>query len=321
MVSRNINFPIDFVISWVDSSDSEWRRKRNNYLEYADEKVSDTSEERYRDFGFFRFLLKSIKLYTPWVHHVYIVTDNQIPDCVPNDERFSVIDHSQFIPASYLPTFNSSVIELYLNNIPNLVEHFVYFNDDMLINGPMNSSDFFDVTGLPKDSFLSSMLQPQRVNYFEINNAQIINDFFKKNMVVTKYEFQYLVKTALTLPFSKWSTFKNLHVPYSLCKKEYEWLDKYAKDELLTTSQNKFRSESDINIWLLQDIRYCLGLFATRSTSIGHYMNFDNLPEIINALERNKPKLLVINDDSEDVNLDRDSIAKKITIQMNKKFL
>lgn len=329
MRSTEIDFPIDFVISWVDNRDPSWKKKRNSYLNNAEEVFSDASEERYRDFGFFEFLLKSIQKYAPWVHHVYIVTDGQVPSCIPADRRFTIVDHKQFIPEKYLPTFNSSVIELYLNNIPKLSEHFVYFNDDMLLNGPVNKGDFFNHDGFPKDSFLCSMLQPEYGNYFEINNARIVNENFPKINVIKSqflkmfspiYGLKNLFKTALTLPYTKWSTFKNLHIPYSLCKTEYSWLKKYAKTEFEITSENKFRGQTDINIWLIQDIRYCLGAFSPRSTTIGHYMNFDNQLEIIKDLKKKNPRLLVINDDSGVDSLNRKDVSQKITAELIKKF-
>ncbi len=59
------------------------------------------------------------------------------------NERLEYVRHSEIIPIEFLPTFNSHVIELYLNNIPNLLETFVYFNDDCFLGAPVSQSFFF----------------------------------------------------------------------------------------------------------------------------------------------------------------------------------
>ena len=43
------------------------------------------------------------------------------------------MDHREIIEQEYLPTFNSHVIEANLHKIPNLSEHFIYFNDDVFV--------------------------------------------------------------------------------------------------------------------------------------------------------------------------------------------
>ena len=44
-----------------------------------------------------------------------------------------LVNHKDYIPEQFLPTYNSVVIERYLHRIPDLAEHFVYFNDDFYI--------------------------------------------------------------------------------------------------------------------------------------------------------------------------------------------
>ncbi|BEI63519.1 hypothetical protein IYO1511_c10040 [Lactiplantibacillus plantarum] len=132
---------IDFVISWVDSDDLEWQKKQA----YSGEKITNSSNgaERFRDYGTLRYLLRSIDMYAKWVHHIYLVTDNQRPRWLDDkSDRLTVIDHQDIIPSKALPTFNSSAIELCLDNIPGLSEHFVYFNDDFLINRQVTPNDF-----------------------------------------------------------------------------------------------------------------------------------------------------------------------------------
>lgn len=59
------------------------------------------------------------------------------------EDRVEYVTHSQIIPLEFLPTFNSHVIELYLSNIPTLLDEFVYFNDDCFLGAPASEAFFF----------------------------------------------------------------------------------------------------------------------------------------------------------------------------------
>jgi hypothetical protein len=60
------------------------------------------------------------------------------PNGIGNKCRVIFIKHEAIIPASYLPTFNSNVLEIYLHRIPNLSEIYMYLNDDMMLVRPLD---------------------------------------------------------------------------------------------------------------------------------------------------------------------------------------
>ncbi|WP_201308364.1 stealth family protein [Companilactobacillus farciminis] len=177
---------IDFVISWVDSSDLEWQRKRQKY---DSDKViaSSNGEERFRDYGTLKYLLRSIDKYADWVHKIYLVTDNQKPKWLNTMyEKLVIIDHKEILPSNVLPTFNSSAIELELDKIPNLSENFVYFNDDFLINKKVTPRDFF-INGVPRDSRIYSRFIPfENFNYINMNDNKCINNLLNRKLVSLK---------------------------------------------------------------------------------------------------------------------------------------
>ncbi len=155
---------IDIVYTWVDGSDPEWLEKKCHYLQsdkkYHGCKKDQVSQARYSDNQELLYSLRSIEQFAPWINHIFIVTDKQKPSWLKECDHISVIDHHQIIPEQYLPTFNSSVIEAHLHNIPNLGEKFIYFNDDMLLGRNSKPSDFFK-NGKPK-VFTSSLLPTKK---------------------------------------------------------------------------------------------------------------------------------------------------------------
>ena len=52
--------------------------------------------------------------------------------------QISVIDHSQIMEESIIPTFNSNTIECNMHRIPGLLENFLYFNDDVFVGQEIN---------------------------------------------------------------------------------------------------------------------------------------------------------------------------------------
>ncbi|MGF1903801.1 stealth family protein [Aliivibrio salmonicida] len=138
---------VDIVYTWVDGTDPVWQEKKQFHLnseeEYQQCKNSQIGDERYIEHNELKYSLRSICKYAPWVNHIYIITDNQIPHWLKKSDKITIIDHKDIIPEEFLPTFNSSVIESFLHKIPNLADHFIYFNDDMLIGRSTKISDFF----------------------------------------------------------------------------------------------------------------------------------------------------------------------------------
>lgn len=122
---------IDFVIPWVDGSDLEWRKSKNKYSGKIDEPV-DITDARYRDWDILKYWFRGVEKYAPWVHKIYFVTCGQKPDWLnENHDKLVLVNHEDYIPHEYLPTFSSHTIELNFHRIKNLSEHFVYFNDDV----------------------------------------------------------------------------------------------------------------------------------------------------------------------------------------------
>ena len=146
---------IDFVVLWLDSTDPKWIASYNQYR--PEKPIQDVA--RFRNWDIFRYWFRSVERYAPWVHKVYLVTNGTFPEWInPDCEKLALIKHSDFIPQKYLPTFNSTTIELNIGRINALSEHFVYFNDDMFINAPVEPEYYFK-DGLPCDYNFESVFR------------------------------------------------------------------------------------------------------------------------------------------------------------------
>lgn len=149
---RNENRPmeIDLVYLWVNGNDPVWQAKRNAVIGKTEVNSAVNCDGRYADNEELRYSLRSVEMYAPWIHRIFIVTDNQVPFWLnTSNPKIKIVDHKEIMPAECLPCFNSSVIEHFICRIPGLSEHFLYANDDMYINSPVTPSTFFDPDGMP----------------------------------------------------------------------------------------------------------------------------------------------------------------------------
>ena len=132
---------VDFVITYVDSEDAEWQKKYNSHKSECNEVCGN---KRFRNTSFLKYVLRSIDKGCEFVNRVFLVVQSysQVPLWI-DTKNVRIVLHEEFIPKEFLPTFNSTTIELFLHKIPELSEKFVYFNDDMLINSKLTHNDFF----------------------------------------------------------------------------------------------------------------------------------------------------------------------------------
>lgn len=142
---------IDIVIPFVDNTDKVWQKAFVDYCKSRNliQKIADLHTDRYKDnLKLINYQLKLINKNMPWVNKIYLLLMNrEQADNLDLPSNVEIVYHARFIPQKFLPTFNSTTIEMFLWNIPNLSEYFIYANDDMLPIKPLKEDDFFTENG------------------------------------------------------------------------------------------------------------------------------------------------------------------------------
>jgi hypothetical protein len=145
--------PIDAVYTWVNFLDPAWREQYNHFADLESRPrrsdPTNTAEIRHSDHGELRYSLRSLARYAPFIRRVYLVIDGTPPEWLHTDAPgIRVLSSREIFPEGFrLPVYSSDLIESFLWRIPDLSEHYVYFNDDMLLAGDCAESDFFDSEG------------------------------------------------------------------------------------------------------------------------------------------------------------------------------
>lgn len=301
---------IDFVVLWVDSNDPEWIASYNRYR--PDKPIQDVS--RFRNWNIFRYWFRAVEKYAPWVNKVYLVTNGRFPDWInPNCGKLVLIKHSDYMPNKFLPTFNSRAIELNLGRIDGLSEHFVYFNDDIFINAPVNPEHYFR-EGLPCDNNAES---PYHNPHYSVQDkwgeeivryccvAVINNHFCRKETVRQAWKKWYgphlwgkpFFRSLLLTGRKKFETFNLFHFEQPMLKSIFKEIWDKEKD-LLEQSCGRFRKETDLCQYLIRYWQFASNRFypVKRKGKDYHHYNKEIVADIIKNLNEEYYPSICIND-------------------------
>lgn len=307
---------IDFVVTWVDMNDPKWQQDFASYSGKIDNTKNEVTVARFRDNGLLKFWFRGVEKFAPWVRNIHFVTSGQQPEWLNIDNpKLKMVNHKDYMPKQFLPCFNSNVLEIYMNRIPGLSEHFVYFNDD-----------FFLINHTPQERFFQGEL-PMDIAAFRMNmglslwnkclrnNIRIINKRFNKKEVFKRdhnkwFHESYGKKARLTRLLKSYDKFVTLRTPHNAqpyIKKTFQEVWDYAGTELTEMSSHRFRSPKDYTLELFKTWQICRSNFLPYNT----YQDTKMFPLVfkagkaIRAIREQSYKLVCINDSEHIINYDK----------------
>lgn len=148
-----MNDKIDLVIKWVDNEDPVWKADYEKYKAAeikAGKQTADNTQafgiERTRNWHILKYWFRSVEKNCTWFNKIFFVC--QRPSQVPawlntKSNKIRVVYHDEFIPAEFLPTFNTWNIEMFIHRIPDLADKFISFDDDFFVLNPIKPDTFF----------------------------------------------------------------------------------------------------------------------------------------------------------------------------------
>lgn len=229
---------IDLVYLWVNGNDPQWRAKHDAVTGNTPTRKSLDGKGRYAENGELKYSLRSIEMYAPWIHKIFIVTDNQKPEWLNTSHpKIQIVDHTEIMPGESLPCFNSSVIEHFLPRIPGLAEHFLFANDDMLLNRPVTPATFFAPDGLP-------------IIRFNYKPCRKLSLWFRQKVLKKKLgNYNLIIKNAADLVEKKYGIYfgsRSHHNIDAYLKSDYARVYEMFKEELAPTLTHHIRHDNDV---------------------------------------------------------------------------
>ena len=319
----NKNEKIDIVLLWVDGNDKEWQEEKSTYQNIN----GDAGKNRFRDCNNLQYVFRSIEKNAPWVNKIFFITYGHLPKWLDtSNPKLVVVNHKDYIPKKYLPTYNSNVIELNLHRIKDLSEQFILFNDDLFLLKNTKETDFFK-NGKPTDTYVEYTQLPTSYNdnhfFMKANILAILNKHFDKNQVKSKHfskmiNFKYgnlNFKTLYLLNNKKFSGFWNFHSPQPYLKSTFNKIWEKEKNTLDIACKNKFRNSTDLGHYLCRYWQMLEGNFQPKKDESKYFIYKNDNKEVISAIDNEKYKYICINDALVNINF------TKAIREVNKIFL
>ena len=326
---------IDFVVTWLDSTDPIWQQKFDSYRPYT---KGDKSNARFRNMNIFKYWFRAVEIYAPWVNKIFLITNGKFPDWInKNNPKLVLVKHDDFIPKEHLPTFNSCTIELNLHRIHGLSERFVYFNDDMLLNAPVTSEYFFQ-KGLPcdfnKETCFNVPIYTDTENFSIfmsiLANIGIINAHFNRWDTVCQSPKRWfgfllglkglimsfiLIKQRLFIGFSKY------HTEQAYLKSTFE--EVWEKEPtFLKSSCTRFREDVIANPYLFRYWQLAKNTFYPKKRKFACFqiVNKNSIDGIENVINNPHISSICLNDTSFCNEEDFEIVEKKLIRIFNEKY-
>lgn len=308
------NEKIDVVLLWVDGNDKEWQNEKNKYLNDH----GDSSVNRFRDCNNLQYFFRGIEQYAKWVNKIYFITYGHVPNWLDvNNEKLVIVNHKDYIPEQYLPTFNSNVIELNLHRIEGLSEKFVLFNDDMFLLKETKPEDFF-INGKPRDIYAETMLSSSTYNdahfMMKANILYLLNKHFNKKECIKKNLFKFLnfkygnlnKSTLFCMRYkTRFLGFQSFHNPHAYLKQTFRTVWNEEGAALDKACYNKFRTFSDLGHFLCRYWQLVSGNFVPQKYE-GKYLYYkDDNTENFKELKSGKYKYVCLNDVLVDIDFEK----------------
>lgn len=305
---HDVTFDVDVVYTWVDGDDPAWQASRAQHLTGltgAAATQSSSGAARYRSRDELRWSMRSIHLFAPWVRRIHLVTAGQVPSWLEvDDDRIRLVDHRDIFPADALPTFSSHAIESRLHLVPDLAEHFLYVNDDVVLGRPARKEKFFSPSGqfaafealrpvgLPGSSDTAYM-------HAAWNNQRLLAEAFGVQITHTM-----------------------AHSPHPMRRSVLEEVAQRFGEAVRATTYSRFRSETDLS--LLSSFAQHYGIITGSAywgsaqhtyVDLGHH----NVQGQLQALRRRDLDFFCIAD-NHDSAYDEDEVTAMLTEAMERYF-
>ena len=280
-------------------------------------------ECRYRaDADLLRYWFRTVEKFAPWVNRIHFVTCGQRPEWLNEAHpQLHLVNHQDYIPAAYLPTFNSNVIELNYHRINDLSEHFVLFNDDTILTRPI-PPEFFFRRGVP---VLKTDLRYPKIVGFNNWSRVAFNDYCLVNK-------GFSMRKAIWRNKGKWFNVKELgyrrvlenfvcyianrtlpvcpygHVALPHLKSTLQEVWERYPDIMDHLMKYRFRTDDQVNHWLLCAWNQAQGSFyPVHENRIGRYFSLspDNVEKVCVAIKNQQYPQICINDTKNNIEPDR----------------
>ena len=308
---------IDIVIPWVDGSDPEWLEEKNTWFSVQNPDKNFNSHNRYQSWDNLKYWFRAVDKFLPWINNIFFITWGHVPDFLNlENPKLKIINHREYIPEKYLPTFNVNTIELNLHRISGLSERFIYFNDDTFPLMPIRR-DYYFMGNMPCDEAIETPIIPVMAgeidqytwNMRALDISVINRNFDKRSVQKQNHEkwfapcYEELLERNMSLGYwNNFVGFRDPHVPTAFLKSTFQKVWDAESEVLDRSCATKFRDYACVNQWLIRYWQLCEGNFQARKTEGKSYIvTINNCKEIADVIINHCQQMICLNENCTEV--------------------
>lgn len=297
---------MDFIITWVDGNDPEWQKE---YLLYKRKDDPAAHPARFRDWENLKYWFRGVEKFAPWIEKVHFVTRGHRPEWLNIDHpKLLIVNHTDYIPQEYLPTFNSHVIGNNMHRIKDLAEEFVYFNADVFLLRPISRNFFFE-NGNPCDTAALGIISSWHFNTILLRCVYEINRHFGLKSTVHQNPLKWFHpkygKTALKnfllylVSGSRFPGFDHFHLALPVRKSTLAKVWAEAPEVMEESCEPRFRNNYTVNLSFQRYWELAQNSFhPVNKRNWGRNFEFReaNIGEAVDFILRQKMPMVCLND-------------------------
>lgn len=231
---------IDYVFPYVDNSDLSWQKL---YIKTAHKENNPEVTGSFRFSGdehnMLKYVFRGIEKFMPWIGIIHLIVQDcsQVPKWI-DTSKVHIVTHKNFIPQKYLPTFNSSTIELFVPHIVGLSEKYINGNDDFFPIARLTPKMFFEDT----DAYKGAPRYKYKLNVFkEGQEGSVWFDTFQNSLNLA----MKITNSNCLCDNDHWVAPPHISIGYrkSICKEAWKYANKEILDSITTFREHNNISE------------------------------------------------------------------------------
>lgn len=217
-----IEWEVDVVYIWCDSSNPEYIKNR---AEYSEQYNLNSYWSPTRDHWEITHSIMSIRKNMSWVRDIIICSPKEHRVKGLDIKKYNVryVDNEVILWEENCPNFNSHSLELFTHKIPWLSEYYIQFMDDFFVNNTIELDDFYNS-------------KTQKIKYYYENVLILWKPFSpmtSRIIYAMTWEKKYF-----------WAT----HSPKMFFKQDIKDIVIWFKESAKYTKETKFRTKEDLQL-------------------------------------------------------------------------
>lgn len=158
---------IDLVCFYEDHEDQIYQNLKTVLIEknLSTEELFKSSHV-FLNPDFLKYVLRSVEQHAKFIRNIYIITNSSLPKWLNfGYSKIQILSYKSIVPSNLLPTYNYSIVEQHIVNIPTLSEHFLYMPENVFFIKDVDQNFFFDNHYRPYIRFKDVFCRDRKLKY------------------------------------------------------------------------------------------------------------------------------------------------------------